>query len=674
MYSRKRGEDMPPVYRRSEKNLFVNPYTFIPTQRDTRISRADVESGDPQKLHTGVLRCRLFVRTPIGIPDAELGKEKNVKDHKEYPFFSYMEDGERILVIPGSSLRGAIRSVFEAATDSCFSTLRDDTGLSRRVGSREAYKPGILKWEKGGWHLYKADRYLLAVDPKWDGDRSDRNYTKYGDLPAGTYVRILRKRDGLRIAKTQDGEELRFGDLIEFEVEKNSSHDKNGHLLWRGIAKNIKKKSPGTSKTHEEGKLYGVVYIGETFAKRKHGESIFVVPEEKKEEVRGFTQEQIQKAYKGLEETLKIYRDPAINRSKGHSGYADFEHAKRENGIPVWYDVREQKLSLVSIGRTFFRKSLNELVGDRIPCTNRNNLCEACALFGMAKDESLGSRIRFSDARAEEGRRIEKETKTLKILGQPRYSYMPFYARSTLRGAFPQSYDDDHVEIAGRKSYWHDRRAEEDSGSYVSNERNNMNSTMELVMPGTEFRFDVYYDGITQEQLEKLMWCLHFGENKEEGILCHKFGHGKPLGLGSAKITIVERAERVFKDGDHKWEKEAMPGDGIDPKLKNKKALLKVMDYRGPNARTGKDIPIMYPDVYDENGRPFDESTRSNDEARHKWYSENKEKIKGKEKDGQILPRIEDEDQSLHIYEKVRQGGNDRNDHGSRNRRGQGRR
>lgn len=46
------------------------------------------------------------------------------------------------------------------------------------------------------------------------------------------------------------------------------------------------------------------------------------------------------KAYEGLAETLEIYWNLAINRSKEHSRYADFEYAKQEDGIPVWFDVK----------------------------------------------------------------------------------------------------------------------------------------------------------------------------------------------------------------------------------------------------------------------------------------------------------------------------------------------
>lgn len=626
-------------YKRSREIKFINPYTFVPTPKNQKIKRDGLEDKASEKLHTGVLKCRLFVRTPLGIPDTE--RDQGEADHPEYPFFSYEKDGERFFAIPGSSLRGPIRSVFEAATDSCFSTLRSDTGLSRRVGNREAYKPGILKWERGAWHLYKADRYLLAADPTGIGQElTDRYYTKYPGLPQDAYVGIGAKRkEGFRIAKTRAGEELRFGDAVLFQAYTERIHEKNGYPIWKGIARNVRKKEAGTKKGGTE--EAGLVYMGEVFSSKKHGESIFV----SKGEIKDFTQEQLKKAYEGLLETLEIYRNPAINRSKGHSGYKDFEHANKEIGIPVWYKVEDKKLSLASIGRTFFRTSLNELVKDRKPCTNRSRLCEACALFGMTGEESLGSRIRFTDGKA--SGKCDLTWDTLKILGQPRYSYMPFYARSAF-GSVPVSYDDADVEIAGRKFYWHNQKAASDSGIYSARDKNAMNSTLELVMPGAQFCFDIYYDGITEEQLEQLMWCIHFGENREDGDLCHKIGHGKPLGLGSVKIIIEEKAERVFEDGVYRWERETPASGEPAPGLKNVKILQKVMSFKGP----GDGIPIMYPDVVDAGGKPFPEQ-RKNDEARHVWYAKNKESKRKPNDPTELLPDVKKRDQALHAYEKI---------------------
>ena len=639
-------------YRRSNKQ-FINPYTFVPAPRRQPIDRKPLDNTPSSRLHTGVLRCRLYVRTPVGIPDAELAKEEG--EHSAYPFFSYREGGKRILVIPGSSLRGPLRSVFETATDSCFSTLRENTGLSRRVGNREAYTPGILKWEKGTWHLYKADRYLLAVDPKMKVDPKvcspssiDKNYRRYPKVPPDSYICISWKRGGTepRVGITQKGEKLRFGDRVEFSpyTREGGRHVKNGHPVWKGAARDVTKKA-GEADKHS-GRQTGLVYIGETFSKKKRGESVFVPTQEEL----GLKKDQLEKAYEGLLETLEIYRNPAINRGKNHSGYSDFEHARKENGIPVWYAIKDEKLSLASIGRTFFRTSLNDLVGERKPCVTREKLCQACALFGMAGEESLGSRIRVTDARAEGDYVLRKSV--LKILGQPRYSYMPFYARfSSGTGtstSAPASYDDKNAEIAGRKFYWHNKRAAKDPTLYSGEQKNKMNSTMELVMPGAEFCFDIYYDGVTGDQLEKLMWCVHFGENQKDGDLCHKIGHGKPLGLGSVKIVIEERAERVFQDGTYTWKEEALPERVPEPALKNRKALKRVMSFQGPDK--DEKIPIMYPDVYDTNGNPFPEP-RGKGEEKHVWYTKNKED-RGNDP-VETLPNILAANQRLHAYEKL---------------------
>lgn len=649
-----------PRYERNRNVSFINPYTFIPTPKGQPVKRSAL-SENFGELHTGILRCRLYVRTPLGIPDTEQGKP-GADEHHEYPFFSYQEEGKSIPVIPGSSLRGMVRSVFEAGTDSCFSTLREDTGLSKRVENYKAYKPGVLKWENGAWHLYQAERYLLAANPGNREEGCSDNYTKYEGLPADVYVKVSEKgKTGIRFAMTAQGEELRFGDEVEFAAytEGNALYKKNGYLVWSGVARNIRKKVAGTpgqsGALARAGKRSGLVYIGETFGRKKHGESVFVPGKEVKE----LAGETLKKAYEGLLETLEIYRNPAINRCKGHSGYEDFEHAQRETGIPLWYSEKDRKLSLASIGRTFYNTSLNELAGVRNPCVNRKELCEACALFGMAGAESLGSRIRFTDGKVQG--RFELDWATLKILGQPRYSYLPFYARSVSSNlAVPHSYDEDHIEIAGRKFYWHNPKAAVDKSIYNGGKKNKMNSTMQLVKPGAGFCFDIYYDGITQEQLEKLMWCIHFGENKEDGDLCHKLGHGKPLGLGSVKIVIEKNEERIFKGGGYQWQVNTLPGQGVEPVLGNGRALKKVMSFR----KMDGNVPIKYPYVCDEHGNDLSETGR-NEDARHVWYQKNREAERDQQDATELLPNILVKNQALHPYQKM-QGNNNQNYYGNK--------
>lgn len=638
-------------YERSEEVRFINPYTFVPVQKNRKLNREDLAKLQEEKLHTGVLKCRLHVVTPLGIPDAEKVKGKT---HLEYPFFSCGEGKDRVLMIPGSSLRGPLRSVFETATDSCFSTLREDTGLSRRTDVNKAYKPGILEIKKDGTlNLYKADRYLMPsrISPE------NLKRIKSGDFleiyrqlekEENTLVSVKNARGNHpRKVVTQKGVELKYGDFAEFSRSNTKSYVKRGIHIWNGYASNVTLANDltasGTSK-----RLRGIVYVGESFGK-KHGESIFV----RKGGPLGYKQEVLKKAYRSLKESLEIYRDPAINKEFGktNSGYAGFENAAGNGWLPIWYnDDAALAFSMASVGRTFFNSTLNDLVGFHKPCTSRAHLCEACALFGMAQEESLGSRIRITDAVIDGAARTEESC--LKILGQPRYSYLPFYAK--LRsGEVPGSYDENGAEIAGRKFYWHDLRAREDASVYRTEEKNQMNNSLELVMPGAEFTFNIYYDGITQDQLNKLMWCIHLGENRPDSSLCHKMGRGKPLGLGSVKLTIEERLERSFESGQYTWETDGLEAEAQRPEFRkeNWNALLKVLDLNGAGA--SEKVQIRYPYLVDKDNEEFSEEQKNrgkngkpdNRLANHVWYRENKKAgRKGK------LPEISKADQSIPAY------------------------
>lgn len=631
-------------YKKDQKLKFINPYTFVPIQRNQPVNRKKLEQLQKEKLYTGVLKCRLRVITPLGIPDAE--KLQDIS----YPFFSYEEAGKKVLAIPGSSLRGSIRSIFEAATDSCFSTLREDTGLSKRTDMRGAYKPGVLVCENEVWHLYRAKRYLMAVDPEKEVQgiqgRVDRNYAKKSfDLERDAYVSIVIDKDGLRKAVTSENEQLHFGDAVEFSLSNKEMHKKNGRPVWAGYARDIKIAENKSGNVPQKGKLLGIVYIGETFVKKKRGESIFV----KTDKVNNISPEALKKAYKGLLESLDMYRDSAINKSNTHNGYQGFELAVKKKQIPVWYSEKDKKLSMASIGRTFFNVSLNDLVGERKPCISRKELCEACALFGMAQTESLGSRVRITDGVAVGSYKTNKVC--MKILGQPRYSYLPFYGRAgnTNRGRNEtlSSYDHEGAEIAGRKFYWHNLAAATDPRIYRTDEKNQMNNTLELVLPGAEFTFDIYYEGITQKQLEKLMWCIHFGENRLDGSLAHKIGRGKPLGLGSVKMVIEEQMERTFENGEYRWITKTPIDLCSNLELKNKNIILKVVNLHTLENGNNKKIPIRYPYIDVRNGiKP----QSNNDIASHKWFATYKEESEGRKR----LPYITEEDQTLPVYTYVR--------------------
>lgn len=135
----------------------VNPYTFVPCgAAPVRTSLQDYYAGKP--LFTGRLDYTLTTDTPLLVPDAAKVVQDAQTEHKQYPFFR-LPDGTP--AIPGSTLRGAVRSVYEALTHSCMSVLRDSTEkpFSQRLPSTNGFKEhGLLGYDPaaGRWTLYAA--------------------------------------------------------------------------------------------------------------------------------------------------------------------------------------------------------------------------------------------------------------------------------------------------------------------------------------------------------------------------------------------------------------------------------------------------------------------------------------------------------------------------------------
>jgi hypothetical protein len=265
----------------------------------------------------------------------------------------------------------------------------------------------------------------------------------------------------------------------------------------------------------------------------------------------------------------------------------------------------------------------------------------------MVGNQALGSRVRFTEAKCTTPDKISEEV-TLTELAQPRTSYMPFYSNVTKKDYGKKAtpgYDDNGREIRGRKFYWHSGNFNELNSDVEKTERN---STVQIAESGTEFEFKVYFDSITKQELKKLIFVLNLGENTETGNLCHKIGHGKPVGLGSVKIFVSKIQTRQFDGEEYKIESyaedyEEKPQD-IDFESDTIKALLKICNLDSVH-------DVSYPYVVDKAGKQY-KGTDNNDLASHKWFTENtSSKLGNRNRDVQFLPQINAPAQNLKPYQ-----------------------
>ena len=621
----------------------MNPYNFVSINRK-KIKQENVNEKykDKEVLHTGYLDCVLVTKTPLAIPDLPEYIENGEEDMHD--FFSIGNKKGKKYAIPGSSLRGMLRSVYETVTDSCLSTMKPETHLFTRVGAEgtETFEPGILKEEDGEWKLYSAKIYKIP-------DKS--NVKKVKEIKS--QMKLLYRteiKNGVRYIISDDNTQFHMGDAVNFETKTIKIKNKKGEEKPRTYV----------SKLFHVDESEQYVYVGEVFSNKKF-ESVFEIEELKEKEVSGLRKNAVKNAMKLLEETLNVYRNKAINKMHpdNHTGYADYKYAKEKNKvIPIWYKVDEKtkrvKLSMACIGRIGYYNTLDDLVKKKVPCQNRAKLCSACSLFGMAGEEATGGRIRITDARAEGEIKWCKNVK-LKTLATPRYSYWPFYAK-TNSSKYPSNYENPEVEIRGRKYYWHIPEAAHNSQIYEDLRlEEDINKKMQsgyfnLADTGSEFRFKVYYDQITTEQLDELKWTLCLGENQLESNLCHKLGRGKPLGLGSVKICVLSQTERKLYPEYHLETEE--DAERLAGKLykegKEVDELKYISDFNNMENKT-----VEYPSILPSKKLQNKNKLKKNDLASHHWFSENKSPDNKRKHEVQCLPEILSKEPYLYYYEYI---------------------
>lgn len=93
----------------------INPYNFVPLKSD----KPKRSEGYPGKLkfhkdrYSGMLKCTLKALGPLISIDQRTSDKEKIKP------FNFLKDYQHNPIIQGSSLKGMIRSIYEAITDSC---------------------------------------------------------------------------------------------------------------------------------------------------------------------------------------------------------------------------------------------------------------------------------------------------------------------------------------------------------------------------------------------------------------------------------------------------------------------------------------------------------------------------------------------------------------------------
>ena len=561
---------------------FINPYAFVGLP-----DKKTIEKRQNEETFTGKIECSLHPRTPLFIPnttydkvfrESKEGNAPEKKDesgyHKSYDFYSYEDISEQSgsnslnkPVIPGSSLRGEVRSLYEALTGSCLSTVDSKLVLYKRMP--DPGKMGLLKNVGGKFELYKAEKYMACYE-FCSSDNSNKKFNG-SPTPGRTYFDTSKFTEGMHVWIKSSGFKYKNKPFLPETVDEISTTSKSGFQE-------------------------GYILIGEPFSKRHHFSIACVSTKAMPIGKNGVSKREIEM----FEQVLDLYKDPRINKSTKHIQNEKYSYEKykeqyekiKQSGrcIPVFFKTEDTSpgsttmkyISPACISKEVYQNTIPKLLeeSDLDPCTDIKKLCPACILFGMVekgKDNgnltALSGRVRFSDAtlKQEEGislnlKNIYHDKVTLKELSSPKISSTEFYLRppnttkSKDHGADMWNYDFSFKwngdrrgtlitsykpRVNGRKFYWQHKPFS--LNNITTMNQSIRNSTIHPIKPCKKeagngnpdysFVFEVYFERLTKVELNRLIAVLQLrlDENKTG---YHSIGHGKPFGMGSVKIMI----------------------------------------------------------------------------------------------------------------------------------------
>jgi CRISPR-associated protein (TIGR03986 family) len=560
---------------------FINPYNFV------RVACFNPHHASPRTHEkfaglSGRITCVLENVTPLCLPDSEASHEfviqsgPNQGNKRWRKEFSQLSDGT--LYLPGSSIKGMLRSVAEAASNSCFTILTSDLAVfrdnrnyavnHRRLG--RLVKTGDDAWAMQDIHpdngippaspqnpvniwnerkrLYEEERANLFPDPN-----------RHKPEPSNTEERYQRS-----------GISFRWYDFLRgvFGDTERRDYDQNGDPLiirrGRRIIQDRRPKDP----------------------QRREGEPVVIrwpVAEERVSPQHNLEPEAVDLYQRTVNsEAFRRFHNERVYLEDWQQQYL----APQDDEI-YWYRHRRNSPNgkVCEFGRNFRYKwaydPRDAVDPSHRPCSNPSDLCICCQMFGMVEERdetastmqgevnALVGKISISPARWIGGMRQLFWIDDHKILGTPKYSCRSFYLNSD-SGSFNVE-GDEYVRVVGgqvvpnpirgRKFYWHHTKVcdpnwtEQQWQAYINRRdkpdgarspETDQNAQLQALMPGARFEFTIDFENLTSWQLGLLLWSLALPDVPNGA---HHLGLGKPIGLGSTvlrirRIQLIDRGRR----------------------------------------------------------------------------------------------------------------------------------
>ncbi len=629
---------------------FHNPYHFVPLPRTGKpgngwkaaqpyhqASPPCLEAGHSRfakDRHTGRIACTLTTVTPIFIGAQ---RYREASDEEPAGIAPYELRGRP--AIPATSLRGMISAIAEAASGSAMRVLDAGRPMSYRMETNQTHKKvGMVIQHKSGT-LYIRD---LTANTK----------TKY--------------RSGDKI--TIDGQEkalFEFADELDLEKfyyqDPNNNHiyyssEGAGRIRGKFRVMNARRRNFPKSAQHRD----FFIEIPTALNRRECHE----IPKPVLADFHARADEISERFNKpdAPNDRLLPYHPLGTRRNPDPRRFG--ARIRLKAGDLVYFSLdKENKVSDLALSAIWrgSKGRLEAFIEDKelLPFNAaRNRLSPAERVFGFVEERAgeeetprgsaaaYAGHVRFSAARwnetlPENADSPYQEEVTLKILDSPKPPSPALYFTNKrgniARIGKEQLNPQDHVP-QGRKFYLHKQNPAGDDDPWRTRDEGARLKQKARITPlrrKLTFTFQMDFDNLDDFELGMLLYALNPNDNFH-----HKIGMGKPLGLGSVKITIdklqlSDRQARYKREGPFAASKEE---DTSSWKAIDEEEWRKIRDHSFRQAISqiqpqilealetlGKPdsvtAPVQYPQVASIDGRPL--TQRQQEQENYRWWVAN---------------------------------------------------
>jgi CRISPR-associated protein (TIGR03986 family) len=485
------------------------PYHFVPLSKWiympdwAHLVSHDVPFKDG---YSGVLNYTLTNATPLCV-----GGEQEQCEGKP-SLVKWVKDPMGNPVIPGSSLKGMIRSVLEISSFGKFSAIDDSHFSYRDVSSKSAYLSDVVQNHNVQAAWLKFD----SLRQRWTLTSCDFAKIKHSDLKSALNKNIM-NADNAVIKYKQ------FPLSQKITINTVVKEGKQGKVTW---SKDINQGSVSAhivfcnNRIKGTGKLEDYEFSYCFFNKKNEAQvSIDDLDNKANKLFASHNEEQVE----------YLLHNQSV-----------------ENGIPVFalFEKKSNKLhslGLAKMPRVLYNNAAKDLADQQQTKARTSphyfDLSEL--MFGTLREKgfSLKSRVTFSDAILvnSNGLMTSKDV----ILNSPKATFKGAYLEQSKAGDY-DDYNNGQAKISGWKRYITQNDFKENPNFDPKATYNaKVNTQIELLNKNSQFNGKIFFHNLKEEELGALLWTIQLGDDEQSKDQYHGLGHGKSLGAGAVQLRLI---------------------------------------------------------------------------------------------------------------------------------------